>query len=155
MVRTRIRVLYVEDDECLHEIVSAVLAGEGLDVTAVGGVGDGLRALEAGGIHLVIADYHLPDGNGANMLHTARARGLLRDTSALLLTSEPRPLGVGGFLVLHKPVDCDLLLRAVHGAIGSRMHRESGVRYKSSLDVADPTADPSTRAALRGFRLRS
>ncbi len=84
-----IRVVIVDDERLFAELMRVALrAAEGIEVLAV--VHDVKSAITALNEHrpdVVIADYHLPDGTGADL---ARAvRGTLPDTSVLVLTADP------------------------------------------------------------------
>ncbi len=84
-----IRVVIVDDERLFAELLRVALrAAEGIEVLAV--VHDLKSAIAALNEHrpdVVIADYHLPDGTGADL---ARAvRGSLPDTSVLVLTADP------------------------------------------------------------------
>src|SRR3989442_9755723 len=84
-----IRVVIVDDERLFAELMRVGLrAAEGIEVLAV--VHDVKSAIAALNEHrpdVVIADYHLPDGTGADL---ARAvRGTLPDTSVLVLTADP------------------------------------------------------------------
>src|SRR5256886_6176811 len=80
-----IRVVIVDDERLFAELMRAA---DGIEVLAV--VHDVKSAIVALNEHrpdVVIADYHLPDGTGADL---ARAvRGSLPDTSVLVLTADP------------------------------------------------------------------
>jgi DNA-binding NarL/FixJ family response regulator len=84
-----IRVVIVDDERLFAELMRVALrSAEGIEVLAV--VHDLKSAISAVNEHkpdVVIADYHLPDGTGADL---ARAvRGSLPDTSVLVLTADP------------------------------------------------------------------
>ena len=84
-----IRVVIVDDERLFAELMRVALrAADGIEVLAV--VHDVKSAIVALNEHrpdVVIADYHLPDGTGADL---ARAvRGSLPDTSVLVLTADP------------------------------------------------------------------
>src|SRR5947208_8076859 len=84
-----IRVVIVDDERLFAELMRVALRGaEGITVEAV--VHDLKSAIAALNQHkpdVVLADYHLPDGTGADL---ARAvRNSLPDTSVLVLTADP------------------------------------------------------------------
>ncbi|TMC68972.1 MAG: response regulator transcription factor [Chloroflexi bacterium] len=89
MAENTIRVVIVDDERLFAELMRVALrAADGIEVLAV--VHDLKSAVVALNEHrpdVVIADYHLPDGTGADL---ARAvRGTLPDTSVLVLTADP------------------------------------------------------------------
>src|SRR5437879_13444553 len=84
-----IRVVIVDDERLFAELLRVALrAAEGIEVLAV--VHDVKSAIVALNEHrpdVVIADYHLPDGTGADLARAAR--GSLPDTPVLRLTADP------------------------------------------------------------------
>jgi len=84
-----IRVVIVDDERLFAELMRVALkAADGIEVQAVvHDVKAAIAALHEYKPDVVIADYHLPDGTGADL---ARAvRGSLPDTSVLVLTADP------------------------------------------------------------------
>src|SRR5438067_13200574 len=84
-----IRVVIVDDERLFAELMRVALRGaDGISVEAV--VHDVKSAVAALNQHrpdVVLCDYHLPDGTGADL---ARAvRNSLPDTSVLVLTADP------------------------------------------------------------------
>ncbi len=69
------KILIVEDEQPIRDGLRQKLESEGYRVTAVENVADGILALE-GGPDLVILDRRLPDGEGLDVLRTARGSGL-------------------------------------------------------------------------------
>jgi DNA-binding NarL/FixJ family response regulator len=84
-----IRVVIVDDERLFAELMRVALRGaEGIEVLAV--VHDVKSAIVAVNEHrpdVVIADYHLPDGTGADIARAVRSS--LPDTSVLVLTADP------------------------------------------------------------------
>src|SRR5205809_7205046 len=84
-----IRVVIVDDERLFAELLRVALrAAEGIEVLAV--VHDVKSAIVALNEHrpdVVIADYHLPDGPGADLARAARRS--LPDTPVLVLTAPP------------------------------------------------------------------
>jgi DNA-binding response OmpR family regulator len=69
------RILLVDDDDALRELVAAYLASNGFEVDGVGD-GDGLRARLATSLpDLVVLDLMLPGDDGLTLLREMRARG--------------------------------------------------------------------------------
>jgi DNA-binding response OmpR family regulator len=111
--RTRVNLLYVEDNRDLREMLSTLLASAGYQVDVADCAHAGLERLRARRFHLVISDYALPDHTGTWMLREAAASGLLDRTGTLLVTAGTDPADAGGTPVLHKPVAVDRLLEHI------------------------------------------
>jgi len=85
----KIRVVIVDDERLFAELLRVALRGaEGIEVLAVAhDVRAAIAVLNELRPDVVLADYHLPDGTGADL---ARAiRGSLPDTAVLVLTADP------------------------------------------------------------------
>jgi DNA-binding response OmpR family regulator len=79
------RLLLVEDESQLRELVQRSLARAGFAVDAVGEIGDAQAALAASRYDAIILDLGLPDGDGLTLLRDLRSR---RDaTPVLVLTA--------------------------------------------------------------------
>jgi DNA-binding response OmpR family regulator len=69
------RILVIEDDEGVRDMVAGTLAGEGNAVTAVADGAAALDAIDAVSFALVVADVHLPGAlDGRATLRRARLR---------------------------------------------------------------------------------
>jgi DNA-binding NarL/FixJ family response regulator len=87
--KTRTRVLIVDDERLFAELLRVALRNaEGIDVIdVVHDVQTAVRRMTEQRPDVVLADYHLPDGTGADIARTVRAT--LPDTSVLILTGDP------------------------------------------------------------------
>lgn len=68
------RILIVEDEPSIAEVVEFALRKGGLEARSVGTFAEGLLAFEREGADLVILDLGLPDGNGLDLCRRLRAR---------------------------------------------------------------------------------
>jgi DNA-binding response OmpR family regulator len=107
------RVLVIEDDPSVREVVSLALTWEGYTVTAVVHGGEALEALEAFIPHVILADLALPEVDGRAFIREYRRRG---GTAPVLVTTGH----AGGFNDLEgvadvfvKPYDLDALLASI------------------------------------------
>jgi CheY-like chemotaxis protein len=100
-----LRVMLVEDDEALNELVGEMLVDLGIDVARAGSAAEGLSLFAAGTFDLVVSDMVMPgklDGLGlARRLRSERA-----DLPVLLMTGYSNAADAAladGFRVLRKP----------------------------------------------------
>lgn len=108
------RVLLVEDDASVRDATSMLLRVEGYRVTAVASLAQALRAVAQEAPELLVADYHLADGElGTEVIAALRRRVpglgsilLTGDTSAVIKEMHADP----NLRVLSKPVDAEELL---------------------------------------------
>ncbi|MGV9269625.1 response regulator transcription factor [Kitasatospora sp. NPDC003701] len=144
------RVLVVEDDHGLRDVLARGLREEHFEVlTAADGAG-ALRALDDR-VDAVVLDVGLPDSDGRDVCHAMRAAGF--DAPVLFLTAhDALPDRLSGFSAggddyLAKPVHLAELAARVRAAI-RRNGREPGVEVDGlSLDpvahvLRSPAADP-------------
>lgn len=65
------RVLIVEDEEPVRELLAEYLRGRSLVVVERATAGDGLRALAESAFNLLVTDLKLPDGDGLDLVRAA------------------------------------------------------------------------------------
>ena len=107
------RVLIVDDERLFAELLRVALRNaDGIDVVdVVHDVQAAVRRMTELRPDVVLADYHLPDGTGADIARTVRAT--LPDTSVLILTGDPSVTtlsdvarsGAVGHLTKDRPFD--------------------------------------------------
>ena len=107
------RLLYVEDDDDVREIIAGALIDAGFDVTAESSAEAALERLRTGHYDILVTDFDLTHETGGWLLRTAAAKGYLETTAAYVLTSERNPVGVEGYPVLKKPIDFGVLLATI------------------------------------------
>jgi CheY-like chemotaxis protein len=107
-----LRVLLVEDDADLRELLSLVLSDEGSKVTAVGSAREGLEAFGSSKFDLLISDIGLPGEDGLSFMRRVRTFSVV---PAVALTgfagkdeeAEAIAAGFNGYLA--KPLHIDQL----------------------------------------------
>jgi two-component system CheB/CheR fusion protein len=117
------RILLVEDDASVRDATSMLLRVEGYRVTAVASLADALRAVARDVPELLVADYHLADGElGTEVVAAVRGRVgsglkailLTGDTSTVIKEMHTDP----DLRILSKPVDAEELLRLLQALLG-------------------------------------
>jgi signal transduction histidine kinase/ActR/RegA family two-component response regulator len=117
-----LRVMLVEDDEALNELVGEMLVDLGIDVARAGSAAEGLSLFAAGSFDLVVSDMVMPgklDGLGlARQLRSERA-----DLPVLLMTGYSNAADAAladGFRVLRKPFSSAELAAALGEAAAAQ-----------------------------------
>ena len=146
------RVLVVEDERKLAQVLASALGAEHYDVVVAPTGEDGFFHASAEAFDLVILDLMLPGRSGLEILQTLRQRHL--QTAVLILSArdgvEDRVLGLdlGADDYLVKPFALPELLARIRALL--RRGRPSEVLR---LKAADLEVDLVTRRAVRGERL--
>ena len=107
------RVLLVEDNPDIREMVATALRGQGYVVDQAMASDEGMRRLRAARYDLLVAHYTLPGKSAAVMLEEAAAEGLLTSTPTLVVTAHPDPQGVDAATLVRKPLDLTKFLLQV------------------------------------------
>jgi CheY-like chemotaxis protein len=119
--RLATRLLYVEDDDDLRDMVAGAFIDAGFDVRAVPSAESALELLGGAHYDILVTDYNLVGKTGAWLLANASAKGYLAKTATFVLTSERRPAGVEGYKLLRKPIDFSVLLATIGEATGQML----------------------------------
>jgi two-component system response regulator CpxR len=145
------RVLIVDDDVELTELVSEYLGGEGFEVEAVHDGNDGLKRALSGDHILAVLDIMLPGMNGLDVLRNLRKQSRL---PVLILTARgddvDRIVGleIGADDYLPKPFNPRELMARVR-AILRRSHGDQQVGAGEKVSVGDVELDPASRVVRR------
>lgn len=121
-----VRALVVDDDEDNLELFSAALTACGAVVVTASRAEDALRVLSAQRVDVVVSDIAMPGGDGYWLIREVRRLPDTRFSSIPLLAvtafgrehSRARVLAAGFVDHLQKPVDPEVLCRAIAKAVG-------------------------------------
>ena len=125
------RILVVDDEEGMRELLDIVLAKRGYRVTAVGSGEDALAACERTDFDLVIQDIRMPGMGGVALLE--RLRHLRPDMPVVIITaystwdSAVETMRLGAQDYLRKPFLTDDVLKAVQRALDQQRMRARGL----------------------------
>jgi CheY-like chemotaxis protein len=129
------RVLVVDDDPYIRELVSAALLNHGYDVQSARDGVEALRRLEEGRYEVVLTDYGMPRMNGLQLLAAIRDRWPA--TPVVFVSGESSETArmaaqKGAYAWLGKPYDLARLLQTVGTAIqgAAPLHSE---RFSSEI----------------------
>jgi two-component system, OmpR family, response regulator len=112
------RILLVEDDEDVGELLAIALEDAGYEVDVAKTAAESWARLAAQGYALVIADWRLPDGDGSVIADGAAdlgARTFIMSGYLPELPSDRRE----GHRCLTKPIHLDAFIATVQEAIGA------------------------------------
>jgi putative nucleotidyltransferase with HDIG domain len=147
------RILVVDDDAAVREVLAAILADEGYEVATATGAAAALDRVAAGDVDLVLSDLKMPGHDGLWLLD--RLREDHPTTAVILLTGYGDTdvavdcLRRGAHDFLQKPPRLPELVRSIERALGRRAVELARQRYQTSLErrVVEKTAELS-RALL-------
>jgi two-component system OmpR family response regulator len=141
------RILLVEDDAELREMVRRVLVREGFEVTGRATGGDALRAAEHELPDALVLDIGLPDSDGRDVCQALRGRGV--SAPVLFLTARDAVsdrlagFGAGGDDYLVKPFDVKELIARLRALL----RRSAG---DTALVAGSLRLDPAAHVARSG-----
>jgi two-component system OmpR family response regulator len=152
-VPTPTRVLVVDDETNITDLVATALRYEGFHVVTANTGGQALEAVAASRPDLVVLDVMLPDVDGFEVARRLGASG--KTVPVLFLTARDttddkvRGLTIGGDDYVTKPFSLAELVARVH-AVLRRTHANG--HGNARLSFADLEMDDDTREVTRGDR---
>jgi two-component system, NtrC family, response regulator PilR len=131
------KLLVVDDERSMRELLSIVLRREGYDVTLAENGRAAVEQLERGRFDLLVSDIKMPDMTGVDVLRAAKR--LDPDILGIMITAfasadtaiEAMRLGAHDYL--SKPFDVDELKMKVRNALEQRQLRQENVLLKRAL----------------------
>ena len=120
----RLRVLVVDDDPAVCEVIQMVLASAGLDAVTETESSRAAETLKKEKFDAIFLDVRMPSPDGIEIARQIRAAGLNQKTPIIMVTGDEqretlsRGFEAGANFFLFKPVDKSRLLRVVRAARG-------------------------------------
>ncbi len=149
----RPRLLVVDDEPNIRELLSASLRYAGFDVQTAGTGAEALAAVERVAPHLVVLDVMLPDVDGFAVARRLRERW--RDLPVVFLSARDATedkvagLTIGGDDYVTKPFSLEEVVARIHAVL-----RRAGAhdRQRGVLTFADLELDEDSHEVRRGGR---
>ena len=122
------KILVIEDEKSMREVLGILLEGEGYDVTAAADSVDGMSLLNRDIFDMVITDIKMPKINGFEILK--KVREISPDTLVIMITafgtteSAIEAMQMGAYDYIHKPFKVDEIRLVVKKALEKRKLRE-------------------------------
>src|ERR1700736_189759 len=149
---TPVRVLVVDDEPSLAELLASVLRYEGWNVLTAGSGADAVRTAREFRPDAVVLDIMLPDFNGLEVMRRLRAE--IPQVCVLFLTArdavEDRIAGItaGGDDYVTKPFALEEVLARLRGLVRRAGVADTGTAPR--ITVGDVTMDEDAREVRRG-----
>ena len=114
------KVLLVDDDEDLLEIVSERLKNRGMDVDTVGNAEEALLWMAKKHYDAIILDFLMPGMDGFETIRTIRKQQphirILLVTGQMPNDDGKNAIQMGAYLVFEKPADLEVLAKSIRSS---------------------------------------
>jgi two-component system response regulator PilR (NtrC family) len=137
--RHALRVLVVDDEVSLRDMLRIVLRRDGYEVLVADGARAALAILEKEHIDLMLSDIRMPDGNGVDVVRAAKAAN--RDIIAFMMTAfastdtAVEAMRLGAVDYFTKPFNVDELRLKIRQHLETRRLKEENVVLKRALNA--------------------
>src|ERR1051326_4803278 len=134
------RILVVDDERSMRELLAIVLRREGYDVMLAENGKSAIATLEKEPVDILISDIKMPDISGVEVLRAAKR--IDQDILGIMITAfastdtAVEAMRLGACDYLSKPLDVDLLKMKVREKIENRQLRQENVLLKRTLGIS-------------------
>ena len=145
------RILVVDDERSMRELLAIVLRREGYDVLLAENGKAAIELLERESIDVLITDIKMPDMSGVDVLRAAKKTD--QDILGIMITafasteSAVEAMRLGACDYLSKPFDIDLLKMKVREKVENRQLRQENVLLKRTLGLSHQFSNMIGRSA--------
>jgi len=139
------RILVVDDERSMRELLAIVLRREGYEVLLAENGKSAIATLEREPVDILISDIKMPDLSGVEVLRAAKR--IDQDILGIMITAfastdtAVEAMRLGACDYLSKPFDVDLLRMKVREKIESRQLRQENVLLKRRLGLSHQFAN--------------
>jgi two-component system response regulator PilR (NtrC family) len=133
------RILVVDDERSMRELLAIVLRREGYEVLLAENGRAAIETLEREPVDLLISDIQMPDLSGVDVLRAAKR--IDQDILGIMITAfastetAVEAMRLGACDYLSKPFDVDLLKMKVREKVENRQLRQENVLLKRTLGM--------------------
>jgi two-component system, NtrC family, response regulator PilR len=153
------RILVVDDERSMRELLAIVLRREGYEVLLADNGRTAIELLEREPVDLLISDIKMPDLSGVDVLRAAKR--IDQDILGIMITAfastetAVEAMRLGACDYLSKPFDIDLLKMKVREKIENRQLRQENLLLKRTLGLTHQFANIIGRseAMLEVFKM--
>jgi two-component system, NtrC family, response regulator PilR len=153
------RILVVDDERSMRELLAIVLRREGYEVLLADNGRTAIDLLEREPVDLLISDIKMPDLSGVDVLRAAKK--IDQDILGIMITAfastetAVEAMRLGACDYLSKPFDIDLLKMKVREKIENRQLRQENLLLKRTLGLSHQFANIIGRspAMLEVFKM--
>jgi EAL domain-containing protein (putative c-di-GMP-specific phosphodiesterase class I)/CheY-like chemotaxis protein len=144
------RVLVVDDDALLREVLVAILGEAGLEVDTASSGAEAVAKLDVAAADVILSDVAMPGMDGIELLKRVRERDL--DVPVVLMTGGPtlasavKAVEYGAFRYLSKPMEGGEVVSVVQRA--ARMHRLARLKRMALDELGSGAVRLADRALL-------
>ncbi len=131
------RVLVIEDNRAMREMLQCVIAEKGYEVEAVADAESAWPLLQRGHLDLVLSDLQLPGMDGLTLFKRSRETGVpfIILTAHGSIEKAVEAIKEGAFDFIAKPVDPDYLLLMIGKALDATRVRRENVVLREELEA--------------------
>lgn len=132
-----LRILVVDDEASMRELLTIMLRKEGYDVVAVGGRAAAAAVLARGPVDMIVTDVKLPDGDGIEILRHVKAAS--PETAVVVMTAfgstetAVAAMKLGAQDYLTKPFDIEELKIVVRSALQVQQLQQENVLLRTEF----------------------
>ncbi|MCX7867903.1 MAG: response regulator [Limisphaera sp.] len=146
------RVLLVEDDPELPEILASLLAHDGLDLDCAATAAEALQRIREREPDLILLDLGLPDMDGLALLHQLKAAPQTQSIPVVVVTAWNNPqdklrgFEAGAADYVTKPFEATELRARIRAVLRTKRLQDELTRANRELAAAREAAEQSARA---------
>ncbi|MBI5188077.1 MAG: response regulator [Nitrospirae bacterium] len=143
MENSKGKILIVEDEKGMRDVLQILLEGEDYTVMATSGGEDGLSCINNDTFDLVITDIKMPRVDGFEILK--KVKEVSPDTLVIMITafgtteSAIEAMKLGAYDYIHKPFEIDEIRLIVKKAIEKKKLREELTMLKKQIKTSEET----------------